>query len=568
MASTDGTPGDATDRTRCPGRPIVRRLLAALLLAGAASASACGRADRPIAVAAGGESREAAPEAEAEAGRLARGRVIYLNGESPSGGEITGVVGGSVPVPARLLACVNCHGRDGRGVAEGATVPSDVTWATLTRPYGLDRPDGRRRPPYTEGLLTRAIAMGLDSGGAPLDQAMPRYRLSIGDNADLIAYLRQLERDRDPGITGDQIRLGVVLPPGDASAGLGEELRRLLDRQVEVLNGRGGVYHRRIQLRYVEGPAEGDGRGDPIGDLTSGGEPVLAILAARLGAVEPEIAAAAERRQVPLVGVVAPPAFDRPRPGRWTFFLLAGPDDQAFALLRQALRAGGPGDRFAIVHGPDARQRALAKALRDRCRRAELASPIDVELSGAPGSVDAAAEALGEVKSVVFLGPPGGSTPLLSALAERGRKPSVLFPGTLADGDVLGLPASLDGHLQVGLPIAPSDQTAGSLARYRDLLGPAGPSQQHRTAQLAALAAADVLVEAIRRAGRGLDRERLVAALEQLRDFRTGLAPPLTFQPNRHVGSTGVSVINLDLSRRRFVPTGLWADAEGPMPPR
>ena len=118
--------------------------------------------------------------------RIARVALIYQGGESPSGRKITAVIGGGAEVPATLLACAGCHGRDGRGGAEGAIAPSDLTRTTLTRPYGHVRPDGRRRPPYTKALLTRAIALGIDSGGATLDPAMPRYRLSIEDNADLL----------------------------------------------------------------------------------------------------------------------------------------------------------------------------------------------------------------------------------------------------------------------------------------------------------------------------------------------------------------------------------------------
>jgi ABC-type branched-subunit amino acid transport system substrate-binding protein len=496
------------------------------------------------------------------------GRQIYLNGESPSGGKISGVLADSIEVPARLLACANCHGRDGRGGREGAIAPSDLTWTALTRPYGLDRPDGRHRPAYTKSLLTRAIAMGLDSGGFPLDRAMPRYRLSLEDNADLVGYLEHLELDRDPGVADDLIRIGVILPPNAESTGLGEAIRGILEGQVKEINDLGGVYHRRIIFRFSETSWESDLRQSVVRDMTSGSEPVFAILAANLGFVDAEIPSTAEREGVPLLGVVALTASDRPQPGRWVFFLLAGPDDQAFALARLALRDGPTGAALAIVHGQDAGQRALAVALCARLRSAGLASPVDIEISGAPGSLGAVSQFVGAAEVIVMLGPAGRSNELLSSLASRNKLPTILFPGTLADRNVLDLPSSFDRRVQLALSIAPSDQTVEGLARFQRLSSSRRSSGLHRTAQLGSLAAADVLIEGLRRAGRGLTRERFVAELERMRDFHTGLSPAITFNPNRHVGATGAHAITLDLLGHRLLPNGPWIDASGPLPPR
>jgi ABC-type branched-subunit amino acid transport system substrate-binding protein len=399
---------------------------------------------------------------------------------------------------------------------------------------------------------------------------MPRYLLSVDDNADLIAYLRRLEQDHDPGITGDTVRIGIVLPPNAESTGLGEAIRRLMKSQVEALNEQGGVYHRKLVLRFAVTPNENERRRAVVPEMTSGSEPVFALLAPNLGGADSEIPAAAERASVPLLGVVAPPAPDRPRPGRWVFFLLAGPDDQAIALARLALRDSRPGATVAIVHGPDAGQRALRAALDSRLRSAGLGESIDAELSDAPGSVDALSRSIAGAGVIVVLGTAGRTAELLGSLASRshGELPTVLFPGTLADRTVFDLPKPFDRRIQLALPMAPSDQTAEGLARFRRLLGSTGPSAGHRTAQLGALAAADVLIEGLRRAERGLTRERFVAELEHLRDFRTGLAPPLTFDPNRHVGSTGTHAITIDLLGHRLLPTGPWIDVEGPLPHR
>jgi ABC-type branched-subunit amino acid transport system substrate-binding protein/mono/diheme cytochrome c family protein len=550
----------------------IRRSCLVIALSGAIAATAgCPRAQAPVPaqVVVTESPMTAAPLLTTELERVARGRRIYQTGESPSGGKISALVGDGAEVPAKLLACSNCHGRDGRGGSEGALTPSDVRWTSLTKPYEYVRSYGRRRPPYTEPLITRAIAMSVDSGGAPLDQAMPRYRLSLDDNADLIAYLKVLERDHDPGVTDGLVRIGVLLPPKDEARGQSEAVREVLHAQVKALNERGGLYHRQIVLTFAETPHETNQGVEVVRKLISGSEPVFALLAPNLSGVDSRVLTIAEQEGVPLLGVIAPPAPERPSPCRWCYFLLAGPDDQAFALTRLTLQDGRAGGSLAIVHGSEATQRELGRTLRDRCQHADLARPINlVEVSDARDDLNSVVRALKAVEVIILLGPAGRTVEILASLADSGKVPTVLVPSSLSDGNILDLPVKFDRRVLLALPIAPSDQNREGLARYLNLAGSRGPSEHHRTAQIGALAAAEVLAEGLRRAERGLTREQFVAGLDRLRDFRTGLAPPLTLSPNRRVGAPGAHAVTVDLIGRRLIPDGPWIDADGALPSR
>jgi len=143
-----------------------------------------------------------------------RGRAIYRTGESSSGTPITAMTGAEdVEVPATVLPCASCHGRDGRGRAEGGVTPSNLQWDALAKPYEVATAGGRTHPPYTMPALKRAITMGTDPARNRLLPSMPRYRLTITDLDDLIAYLPLLGTDHDPGITDDTISVGVNAPP-------------------------------------------------------------------------------------------------------------------------------------------------------------------------------------------------------------------------------------------------------------------------------------------------------------------------------------------------------------------
>jgi hypothetical protein len=58
--------------------------------------------------------------------------------------------------------------------------------------------------------------------------AMPRYRLSRDDLADLISYLKRLDADQDPGLTDDCIKVGTILPSKGSLAELGQAIKRVL----------------------------------------------------------------------------------------------------------------------------------------------------------------------------------------------------------------------------------------------------------------------------------------------------------------------------------------------------
>jgi branched-chain amino acid transport system substrate-binding protein len=51
---------------------------------------------------------------------------------------------------------------------------------------------------------------------------------------------------------------------------------------------------------------------------------------------------------------------------------------------------------------------------------------------------------------------------------------------------------------------------------------------------------AQIFVEALKRAGPDLTREKLIAALENIKGFETGLSGAISFSPDQHMGLTGV----------------------------
>jgi ABC-type branched-subunit amino acid transport system substrate-binding protein len=71
--------------------------------------------------------------------------------------------------------------------------------------------------------------------------------------------------------------------------------------------------------------------------------------------------------------------------------------------------------------------------------------------------------------------------------------------------------------------------------------------------QTVAYAASKTLIEAVKLSTRNLSRATLISALEGLRDYKTGVIPPLSFGLNRRVGVQGSYVVGIDLTNKRYV---------------
>ncbi len=137
-----------------------------------------------------GCSASGAPPYPAESNALAAGERIYVDGIGPDGRPIQRIGGPSMPMAGG--GCAACHGADGRGQSTMMLTAPDITYGNLTDPAGMREADGSRGPVYTDVLLRRAVIAGVGADGGELARTMPRWQLSDGAWAALLAYLKTL----------------------------------------------------------------------------------------------------------------------------------------------------------------------------------------------------------------------------------------------------------------------------------------------------------------------------------------------------------------------------------------
>ena len=122
---------------------------------------------------------------------VSNGQMIYFTGRNQQGERIP-FDGAPRWLYMHGGSCASCHGPDGRGgapVMMGTEIPGDIRYSHLTEE---EHEEGEEHPPYTDELIKRAITLGLNPAGEPLDPTMPRWRMSDQDLDDVIQYLKTL----------------------------------------------------------------------------------------------------------------------------------------------------------------------------------------------------------------------------------------------------------------------------------------------------------------------------------------------------------------------------------------
>lgn len=531
---------------------------------------------------------QSAPTQTAPDDGAARGRRIYFEGQDGSADEMQVRLGGDeIEAPATAFACVNCHAPDGQGAIEGGIKPAPINWEALisTRTSALT---GRPRPPYDAKTLARAVRLGVNSAGERLHLAMPRYRLTDGQAADLVAFLKILgtDADSDPGVSTDSVKVGAALPLTGQYAAVGEAARSTLTAYFADANARGGIYGRRFELSVA------DSGGTPAGTLAATRELLESRrVFALVGSFEPpggagEAGEYLKLKAVPLVGPLAlshvPPAAPNPS----LFYLLPTARHQAAALVEyireESLRSSGGAQgttKLAVLSAEDeldreaaegARSQVVGKKARDGNTRAQ-----------GEGAV-AQAHTLTLALEKTFRAGEFAAAPLAAELARSGAE-YVLFFGSPAefaalaremerqhvDIRIAGLTLTI-GREALGLPPAQAARTflahptplpeRADFAEFATLLRREGVGTGQLAFRAVAFAAAKVFTEGVKLSGRRLSRAGLVGSIEQLRDFRTGVLPPLTFGPNRRLGVAGAYIVGVDPAQKRLTSLSDWIE--------
>ncbi|MGJ8677373.1 MAG: cytochrome c/ABC transporter substrate-binding protein [Akkermansiaceae bacterium] len=427
------------------------------------------------------------------------GQHIYRTGTSLQGGAIPTYLGESTSViPSQLFACTNCHGADGKGVAEGGIKPSNITWHSLTKPYGAIAGTHRARPPYTAEQVLIAIGEGRDPMQQTLESSMPRYQLSAQDGASLIAYLKVIHRVQDRGVSADSINIAIMMPHDSRYTVVQQALTTYFD----MVNSEGGIYRRMIEihpLQLSDKPENWEKECSSFFQKNS----IFALLAPiadhhTLGFIQ-QIAAS---HQVLVLSPLEVDARKRTIPNPYLFYFYPSIQMQCDTLLQYA-------------------QQLNSDAVVVKITRSNI-DEIPVLKTGGAKTLIISEDVVSDV---------------LNQLQEISWFPRLLLPISYSVEEI----ASYPSEVYMAYP-------------HQSLR----PRTDPDSLQKSSVIAADTLRNILLKSGRRLTKSKVIESLEQLHEHETRWTGPLTFSANQRTGAKGAYVLKYNPNSTTWLKDTPW----------
>src|SRR6185503_18422804 len=180
-----------------------------------------------------------------------------------------------------------------------------------------------------------ALVQGVDPAGNQLAVAMPRYEMSPADISDLIAYLKRIETDRDPGLTDTTIKVATILPKDGALADVGAAMKDVLTAYFANVNAQGGIYNRRIELETIDAAGNAAATAANTKKAIVDDE-LFAIVGGLSAGADKELAAVTRETEIPYMGPATLLTQASAQDNRNLFYLLPGASQQARSLINFA----------------------------------------------------------------------------------------------------------------------------------------------------------------------------------------------------------------------------------------
>ena len=382
------------------------------------------------------------------------------------------------------------------------------------------------------------------------NKALP-VSVAVDSSADGNAGITRLQpvssTTTAPGVAPATITLGSLVPAHGANVEEGAAVKAVLTAYFEDLNRHGGINNRRISVRFADA---GSNRAATVRNARLlMNEPVFALVAPFAPGAEGALAGLANEKKVPLTGLLALSVPDDPA-NRQVFYLLPGFEQLVQELWKFAVKQQNLAPTTsAVIYSDKDLQQQLGIAMHAIWKGSSPALPAEYVSSENPAQQVKMMQEQG-IDSVFLLGSSDTVTPWVKAADDARWYPKLFLLGPLLDDSVLTGPSALQGRMFAVYPAL--EPNLEGLSEFDHFLERHNLGGEHRLLLISAYSAAQVLQNALTRAGKNLTREKFLLALEQLHDYRNGLLPPITFGPDRRIGSHKAEFVCLDLITHSF----------------
>lgn len=350
------------------------------------------------------------------------------------------------------------------------------------------------------------------------------------------------------GATSAPIKVGAWIPLSGPIAVYGLPQRAGMSAYFKMVNEAGGVKGRKIEW-IVEDNAYDPQRTVAIARKLVDQDQVLAIVGANgTGTTAAAFPYVLDQAKVPIINTFgsARDWFDPVRP--YLFGSMVVYEDQARALGRWAAKDGAK--KITVVYADVAAFENVAKNVQpgsDTVSPKPAVTLMPVK-SGTTDWVPVALQ-LGAAKpdAIVLILAASDLVPLAKELSRQNIKIPMYTYAPNANADIIRLGGAAVEGLKAMAWTVPPTADAPAVEEYRKALAKyeTGDLAKPDFQSLFTWVMAKIFVEAVKRIEGPVTRENLVKSLHSMKNYETGILPPVTFSEKMHIGVQGLQPVVL-----------------------
>jgi branched-chain amino acid transport system substrate-binding protein len=347
------------------------------------------------------------------------------------------------------------------------------------------------------------------------------------------------------GITDREIRFGMAAPFSGSAKELGHEMKIGIEAAFGLVNEAGGIYGRQLTLVAADDGYEPARTADVVRELRDKDDVFGMIGNVGTPTAMVSLPYALEHRMLFFGAFTGANLLRRDPPDRYVFNYRASYAEETDAVVRYLMNVRRlPPEQIAVFAQQDAYGDAGFAGVAKAIRAIGLDAAALLRLNYRRNTVDvddAVAQLRAHrppIKAIVMVATYRAAAKFIEKT--RDLYPAMIytnvsFVGSTALAEELMLLGPRYASGVIVTQVVPAvDSYATAILKYKSALAKFFPGQTPDYVSLEGFVAARVLVEALRRAGPQLDTERLVDALEGLRNLDLGLGTTVNYGRTEH----------------------------------
>ena len=341
------------------------------------------------------------------------------------------------------------------------------------------------------------------------------------------------------------IVIGASLPLSGANAAAGKEGRAVLQSYVDRVNRAGGIDGRPLQLTALDDGFNPQKAADNARELAAG--KAVALVNCWGSSSCSTMVPVATQAGLPLVGCIAEGSTMRSEPGRYAFNIRASTVAEIDTMVRHMASIGQTS--VAVFYQDDGFGKGSHKTALEVLGKRNLKPVLEMAMAPDGSNAAAIAKAMAELpalNSALVLASPPATIALITQARKNGLRTQFYNLAAQANNTVLqGLGEHTGNVVFSTLVPSPWRSAIAVVKDYQQVAEAAEGKPHYSYLGMEVYLNARTLVEGLRKAGRNVQRESLVTALETLDAHQYG-PMALRFGAKQREGSSYVGLAMID----------------------